>query len=168
MQSYSPARIKILLQSLNLPYSPEQIEELKEELYLRACEPRNKELPKEVFALFIDAYHCQIKDEETRPVRKAVIYVCLGIDMEGKKSIFGYYIFYGSENKEKWLQILNNLFQRGLKKVLILVSDDFPGLHQAVESLLPKTDHQLCFVHLQGNIRKKTCLKKMQSSLYGN
>ena len=40
LQSYSPARIKILLQSLNLPYSPEQINELKEELYLKACELR--------------------------------------------------------------------------------------------------------------------------------
>ena len=52
-------------------------------------------------------FECQIKDEESRRVRKAVIYVCLGIDMEGKKAIFGYYIFYGSENREKWLQILN-------------------------------------------------------------
>ena len=111
LQSYSPAKIKFLLNSLNLPYnslnlpySPQQIEELKEELYLKAKELRSRELPEEAFALFIDAY-CQIKDEETKRVRKAVIYSCIGIDMEGRKSLFGYYIFYGTENKESWLKI---------------------------------------------------------------
>jgi len=58
------------------------------------------------------------------------------------------------ENKENWLQILNNMVQRGLKKVLILVSDDFSGLHQAIKQLFPLTDHQLCLVHLQRNARK--------------
>lgn len=74
--------------------------------------------------------------------------------MEGKKSLYGYWIFFGQENKENWLQILNDMIQRGLKKVLILVSDDFSGLHQAIKQLFPLTDHQLCLVHLQRNIRK--------------
>ena len=154
LQSYSPSKIKFLLNSLNLPYSPDQIEELKEELYLKAKELRSRELPEEAFALFIDAYHCQVKDEETKRVRKAVIYSCIGIDMEGRKSLFGYYIFYGTENKERWLKILNDLVYRGLKKVLIIISDDFPGLQHAIETLFPETDHQLCIVHLKRNIRK--------------
>ncbi len=143
-----------MLRSLNLPYSPQQIDELKDELYRKARELRSRELPEEVFALFIDAYNCQIKDEETKRVRKAVIYSCIGIDMEGKKSLFGYYVLYGSESRGGWLQILNDMIHRGMKKVMILVSDDFPGLQQAVKSLLPGTDHQLCFVRLQRNVRR--------------
>lgn len=154
LQSYSPSKIKALLEGLGLPYSPEQIEQLKEELYLKAKELRTKELPEETFALFIDAYHCQSKEEDTKRVKKAVIYSCIGIDMEGRKSLYGYWIFFGSENKENWLQILNDMVQRGLKKVLILVSDDFSGLHQAIKQLFPLTDHQLCLVHLQRNVRK--------------
>jgi len=45
LQSYSPAKIKALLQSMKLPYSAEQIEEIKEELYQKAKELRTRELP---------------------------------------------------------------------------------------------------------------------------
>lgn len=154
LQSYSPNKIKALLQSMNLPYSAEQIEEIKEDLYNKAKELRTRELASDMFALFIDAYHTQIKDEETKRIKKAVIYNIVGIDMEGKKSLVSYYIYFGSESKEDWLQILNDLIKRGLKRVMVIVSDDFPGLSHAIKNLFPQTDHQLCFLHMQRNIKK--------------
>ena len=159
LQSYSPNKIKSLLQSMNLPYSPEQIEEIKEELYNKAKEIKTKELPSDMFAVFIDAYHTQIKDIETNRVKKAVIYNIIGIDMEGKKNYLSYYIYFGSERKEEWLQILNDLIKRGLKRVMIIVSDDFPTLLQSIKALFPKTDHQLCFVHMKRNIKKNMSKK---------
>lgn len=154
LQSYSPNKIKALLQSMNLPYSAEQIEEIKEDLYNKAKELRTKELPGDLLAIFVDAYHTQIKDVETSRIRKAVIYNIVGIDMEGKKNLLSYYIYFGSESKEDWLQILNDLIKRGLKRVMIIVSDDFPGLGQAIKALFPNTDHQLCFLHLERNIKR--------------
>jgi transposase-like protein len=154
LQSYSPNKIKALLQSMNLPYSAEQIEEIKEDLYNKAKELKTKELPSDMFSLFIDAYHTQIKDEETNRIKKAVIYNIVGIDMEGRKSLVSYYIYFGSESKEDWLQILNDLIKRGLKRVMVIVSDDFPGLSHAIKNLFPQTDHQLCFLHMQRNIKK--------------
>jgi len=59
-----------------------------------------------------------------------------------------------AESKEDWLQILNDLIKRGLKRVMVIVSDDFPGLTQAIKALFPDTDHQLCFVRMQRNIKK--------------
>ncbi len=154
LYSFSPSKIKFLLHSLNFLYSPAQLDELKNELYQKAKELRSKELPSDAFALFIDAYHCSIKDEELQRVRKSAIYTCIGIDMQGKKEIYGYYINYGSEKKEEWLKILNDLIERGLKRVLIIVSDDFPGLNSAIKTLFPKTDHQLCIIHLQRNLKR--------------
>jgi len=58
---------------------------------------KQRELPELVFALLIDAYHCEIKDGSK--VRKAACYIVLGIDMEGKKDIFGLYTFFGKENR---------------------------------------------------------------------
>ncbi|HCE80021.1 MAG TPA: IS256 family transposase, partial [Thermodesulfobacterium commune] len=84
--------------------SPEQIEEIKEELYNQAKELKTKELPENLFAMFIDAYHTQIKDTEANRIRKAVIY--------------NIYIYFGSETKEDWLQILNDLIKRGVKRGL--------------------------------------------------
>ena len=152
LQSYSPSRIRSFLRSLNLPYSPEQREQLKEELYSYAKEIRTKELPSDCFSLIIDAYHTEIKDEEVKRLRKAVIYICIGIDMELKKDFFGYWIFFGSEKKGDWIKIFNELISRGLKRVLLIVSDDFPGLSEAIRTLFHQTDHQLCFVHMQRNV----------------
>jgi len=61
---------------MNLPYSAEQIEEIKEDLYLKAKEGKTKELAENVFAVFIDAYHTSI---DTNRVQKAVIYKVIGI-----------------------------------------------------------------------------------------
>jgi len=35
-----------------------------------------------------------------------------------------------------------------------MVSDDFPGLASAIKALFSNTDHQLCFIHMQRNIKK--------------
>jgi len=71
LQSYSPNKIRALVNSMNLPYSAEQIEEIKEDLYLKAKEVKTKELAENVFAVFIDAYHTSI---DTNWVKEAVIY----------------------------------------------------------------------------------------------
>ena len=36
-------------------------------------------------------------------VKKAVIYNAIGLDLEGKKSFLGYYIYWGKESRKDWL-----------------------------------------------------------------
>ena len=52
------------------------------------------------------------------------------------------------------MKVFDDLITRGLKEVLIVISDDFPGIIDAVKLAYPLADHQLCFVHLQRNVRK--------------
>jgi hypothetical protein len=47
-----------------------------------------------------------------------------------------------------WIKVFNDLIDRGLKRVMLIVSDDFPGISKAIETLFPYADHQLCLVHL--------------------
>jgi transposase-like protein len=96
---------------------------------------KTRELPSDAFVLYIDAYHCDIK--EKNKIRKASVYVVLGIDLQGNKDIFGFYAFFGSENKADWIKIFNDLIDRGLKRVILIVSDDFPGISKAIETLFP-------------------------------
>ena len=153
LQSYSPNKIKALLKSMNLPYSAEEIEEIKEDLFLKAKEFKNKQLTENIFAIFIDAYHAQIKDDENK-IKKAVIYSIISIDLKGKKELCGFYTFFGSESKEDWLVIFNNLISRGLKRLALVISDDFSGLKEAISALFPRAKHQLCYIHMQRNIRR--------------
>jgi len=52
------------------------------------------------------------------------------------------------------MKVFEDLITRGLKEILIVISDDFPGIIDAVKLAYPLADHQLCFVHLQQNSRK--------------
>ena len=153
LQSYSPNKIKSLLKSLNLPYSESDIEEIKNDLYLKAKELKNKQLTNNVFCIFIDAYHTQIKDENNK-IKKAVIYSIISIDLSGTKELCGFYSFFGSESKEDWLVIFNDLISRGLTRLLLVISDDFSGLKEAIKSLFPNSSHQLCYIHMQRNVRR--------------
>jgi len=49
--------------------------------------PNKENLPASAFALIIDGYHCEVKDNSK--VKQATCYVVLGIDLEGKKDILG-------------------------------------------------------------------------------
>ncbi len=105
-----------------------------------------------MFALFIDCYHTEVKMEGK--VKRASVYIVAGIDLEGKKEPIGIYLHEGAETKERWREIFEDLIQRGLKKVLIIVSDDLPGISNVIKALFPLTDHQLCYVHLERNVKR--------------
>ncbi|QJA06950.1 hypothetical protein FVE67_00690 [Thermosulfurimonas marina] len=62
--------------------------------------------------------------------------------------------FEGQESKENWKKVLEKLIQRGLRRVLIVVHDDFPGLSSLTEAFFPRADIQLCTVHLLRNARR--------------
>ena len=152
VNGYSKNQIVRTLKKLELPYSEEQIERIKEGLKEKLEDFKNRQLKEDWFCMIIDGYHCQIKDKSK--VKEAVIYVILLISLEGKKEIGGWYIEFGRENKTDWIKIFNDLISRGLKRVLVIISDDFPGLNECIKEIFPLADHQLCYVHLQRNIKR--------------
>jgi len=85
------------------------------------------------------------------------------------KSIIGFYPFFGSENKSTWMEVFQNLINRGLKRVLMFISDDFSGISEAINTLFPLSDIQKCVVHLDRNLyrnMKKDDAKKVTKTLY--
>jgi len=149
---YSPSQLQRTLSESGLPYTQDETKKIVEELRERLDDFKTRQLPSEVFALFIDGYHTDIK--QSNKIRKACVYTVLGMDLQGQKDIYGFYEFFGSESKDGWLRVLNDLLDRGLQRVVVVVSDDFPGLSEALKALYPHTEHQLCFVHLQRNIKR--------------
>jgi transposase-like protein len=152
INGYSPSQLQRTLSELGLPYTQDEIKQIVNELKQKLEDFKTRQLPSEVFALFIDGCHTEIK--QSNRIRKACVYVVLGIDLEGQKDIYGFYVFFGSESKDGWLRVLNDLLDRGLQRVVVVVSDDFSGLSEAIEALYPQAEHQLCFVHLERNIRR--------------
>ncbi len=54
---------------------------IREQLTERLNDFKRRELPNDIFALFIDGYHTEIKDN--LKVRKACVYNVLGVDLQG-------------------------------------------------------------------------------------
>jgi len=48
--------------------------------------------------------------------------------------------------------------------VAMIVSDDFPGMAEAIRTLFSLTDHQLCYLHLERNVRRN--MGKEDASLF--
>jgi transposase-like protein len=80
------------------------------------------------------------------------VYVALGIDREGDKHLLGLWIGEAeSEGAKFWLRILTELKNRGLKDILIACCDGLKGFPEAIASVYPQTQVQLCIVHLIRN-----------------
>lgn len=152
VNGYSPNQIQRTLNGLNLHYNPEELALLKERYREEAHGWQHRQLDSDYLALFIDAYHAHTCIEGK--VQKSSTFVILGINWQGHKELIGIYHFIGGENKTYWLQTLNQIIARGLKKPLYIVSDDFSGLKEAIHTLFPQSFHQLCFVHLQRNVKR--------------
>ena len=150
---YSRAKIKKTLEKLKLPYSEESIEELVNLIYDKLDAYKTSPLSEEMFAVFIDAYHSKLRDDNGKIVNIS-LYVAVGINMEGYKQIVGWWVKKGKENKGFWAEVLQDLIFRGLSKVFIFVTDDFNGLKELIARFFPLSDHQLCLVHLKRNLKR--------------
>lgn len=101
--------------------------------------------------VWLDAIHYKIKDGG-KYVSKAV-YTVLGVNMEGKKDILGLYLS-ESEGANFWLSVLTDLNNRGLNDILIASIDGLKGFPEAIKTIFPNTEVQLCIIHqIRNSIR---------------
>jgi len=147
---------KDALQKMGLSRSEQDLERvavgLIEELDLR----NNRPIHPDMLALFIDGKYIELRDGDK--LRSACIYFVVGLGCDGKKQILACIARPGRENLEDWKFILRGVIERGLRRVMIVIHDDFSGLMPITASLFPNSDVQLCVVHMQRNA--KTHLSK--------
>lgn len=106
--------------------------------------------------VWLDAMHFKVK--ENGQVVHKMLYNILGIDKDGKKHILGMYVA-DTEGAKFWLQVLTDLQNRGLKDILIACTDNLKGFKEAILSVYPKTEVQLCVVHQIRNSLKYVASK---------
>ena len=101
--------------------------------------------------VWLDAIHYKIR--ENGKVQSKAVYTILGVNLEGRKEVLGLYL---SENEGAnfWLQVLTDLSNRGVNDILIACVDGLKGFPEAIESIFPKTEVQLCVVHQIRNSTK--------------
>jgi putative transposase len=95
--------------------------------------------------LYLDALQVKVKDQGR--VSNKAIYLAVGVNMSGIKEVLG---MWASENEgaKFWLSIITELKNRGVRDIFIACVDGLKGFPEAIETIFPKTQVQLCLVHL--------------------
>ena len=109
--------------------------------------------------VFLDAIHYKVK-EDGKYISKA-FYTVLGVKLDGKKEVLGLYLN-ESEGAKFWLQVLTDLQNRGVKDILIASVDGLKGFPEAINSVFPNTEVQLCIVHQIRNSLKYVASKNQK------
>jgi putative transposase len=95
--------------------------------------------------LFLDALMVKMRHEGK--VENRAVYVAIGIDLDGRKDVLGLWTS-ANEGAKFWLQVLTELRNRGVKDIFIACVDGLKGFPQAIETVFPQAQVQLCIVHL--------------------
>ena len=145
--------------------SPELVSKISEKIMPEVTAWQNRPLNSIYPFVFMDAIHYKVK-ENHQYVTKAA-YVVLGINMDGCKDILGIWI--GEHESAKfWLNVLNDLKNRGVQSVYVFCVDGLTGFREAISSVYPKAQIQRCIIH---QIRSSTKfvsykdIKKLMSDL---
>lgn len=105
---------------------------------------QNRPLERLYPVIFMDAIRFSVRDNG-RVIKKAV-YLCLGIDLEGKQDVLGMWIA-ENEGAKFWMNVCSELKGRGVEDILIACVDGLKGLPEAIEAVYPEAEVQLCIVH---------------------
>jgi len=152
LSSQSINSLKLTLSSLNLPFNSEQIDQIVNELAEEYRAINTRELQPDWLFIFADAKVIEIRNEQ-KETKKAVILTAIGINMAGEKHYLGSIIRYGNENLEAWKELFENLAVRGVRRVLMVITDNFSGIEKVIKGYYPLAMTQFCLVHLIRNAR---------------
>ena len=89
-----------------------------------------------------------------RKVENVSALVAYAVGPDGHRRLLG--ITLGPEESENsWSELLEQLLERGLSGVQLVIADEHAGLAAAVRRFLPEVRRQRCTVHLQRNVLAK-------------
>lgn len=131
--------------------SPAQLTTITDKVWPEIEEWRNRPLEEIYPFVWLDALFYKVRQDGH--IKKMAAYMVLGMNLEGEKDLLGIYLA-ETESASFWLQVLSDLQARGVKDILIVSIDNLTGFKEAINTLFPKTDVQLCIVH-----QIRNCLK---------
>jgi len=100
---------------------------------------------------YFDALY--VKSRQDGTVKNKAVYLALGINLDGEKELLGLWMA-ETEGAKFWLSVFNELKNRGLEDCFVACVDGLKGLPEAIETVFPQTQVQLCIVHkVRGSLK---------------
>ncbi|MFA8299289.1 MAG: IS256 family transposase [Hyphomicrobiales bacterium] len=118
---------------------------------------QNRTLESIYYTVWMDGISFKVRDN-SRVINKTV-YIVIGLKSNGKKDVLGLWI--GKEESASfWLGVLSDIKARGVKDVLVTVTDNLKGFTNAIQSVFPNSTTQICIVHQVRNSCKYVSWKE--------
>ena len=131
-----------------LDISSSLVSQITDKIIDLAKEWHNRPLKRIYPILFFDAIHYKVTTEGK--VSNKAAYTCLSLNLEGKKDLLGLWVS-EAEGANFWLSVLTELKNRGVEDILIACVDGLKGFPEAINTVFPKTEIQICIIHLIRN-----------------
>jgi putative transposase len=139
--------------------SPALISSITDKVLPQAAEFQSRPLDEMYPVVFFDGIWFKVR-KDAKVVKKCA-YSVLGINVDGKKDILGIWMS-ESESASFYTTIFNDLKNRGVKDILIACHDNLSGFGNALETVFPKTENQLCIIHMIRNSTKYLSYKDLK------
>lgn len=98
--------------------------------------------------VYLDCIVVKVRQHST--VINKSVYLALGVNLDGQKELLGLWIAQ-TEGAKFWLSVMTELKNRGVQDILITCVDGLKGFPEAIASVYPHTNIQLCIVHMVRN-----------------
>ncbi len=139
--------------------SKDMITKITDKIWSDVLEWRNRELKKCYPFVFVDCMYVSVKSNGV--AKKQAIYTILGYTVDGNKELLGLWMN-ESESKSSWMNIFDEIKQRGVKDILFISMDGVSGLEAGAKSVFENVTVQRCIVHLVRNSVKFIPSKDMK------
>ncbi len=131
--------------------SPDMVSSITDKVIPLIKEWQSRPLSNLYTIVYLDGVHFKIR--ESGKIITKCAYVILGINQQGIKEILGIWIG-ENEGAKFWLQVLNEIKNRGAEDILIACIDGLQGFSEAIKTVYPSTEIQQCIVHQIRNTTK--------------
>jgi putative transposase len=149
--------IEAMLQDLyGVKLSAGMISEITQQVEVELKAWQNRSLDAIYPIVYLDALVVKIR-QDGKVINKA-IHLALGVNLAGQKELLGIWITQ-NESSKFWLAVMTDLQNRGVKDIFIACCDGLTGFPEAIEAVFPKTQVQLCIVHMVRNSLKYVSYK---------
>jgi transposase-like protein len=163
-------KVKRITESLcGLSFSKSQVSDICQKLDTEIQGWLNRPLDDEYPYVLVDARYEKVRRDHK--IESHAILIAVGVSKSGKRDILGVAVC-NEENETNWSLFFKSLKERGLKGVLLVISDAHRGLVVAIEENFPGCQWQRCQVHFKKNIldkvrnKDKTWVKKKLDDIF--
>lgn len=131
-------------------YTPQTVSNISRAVEVQVSEFHSRPLSERYSVIFCDATYLNIRRDS---VAKEALHILIGITPDGTKELLDFAL-YPTESAENYKDMLATLKERGVKQVLLFVTDGLKGLKSAVLEAFPAARYQSCWTHICRNVMK--------------